>query len=105
MKLIKNHWKMILVILYSITITTTLAAYFLHTQTVSTEQIEKLVNAQNKIKSLSSKLNALTSASEETNVLIPTLQSEISALKSHISAFAKQAATCVTIKKQLNIKE
>lgn len=105
MKFLKNHWKIILISLYSIVITIILGSYIFHAQTTLTLQIEKLANAQNTIKSLSSKLNELANTSEKTKILIPALQSEISDLKNHVSAFAKQAATCVTIKKQLNIKE
>jgi hypothetical protein len=105
MRLIRTHWKIIIISLYAIATSAILVSYFFHTQEISTQQTEKLAQSQNKIRALSSQLEKLASASEEAKRVIPTLHSEISDLKSHVTAFAKQAAACATIKKQLNIKE
>lgn len=105
MRFIRTHWKLILISLYALAITAALTGYFFHTQEISSQQIQKLAQYQNKINTLSSQLDKLATTSEEVKHVIPKLHAEINDLKSHVTAFAKQAAACATIKKQLNIKE
>ena len=101
---IKNHWRIILVGIYAVVVTVVLGLQIKEATAIAVEASNKLTQAEEKIKTLTHTIGDLTMESEEIKKSMPSLQEENHNLKAHIAAFAKQAAACVALKTQLQIK-